>query len=79
MTGERRLHTSTVRTAHAYTRSKVPWLLESYGKKLFKYLSGGGLEALGRSVEQEEIDMQRTRFLAWSAVLAAIWLVFLLV
>ena len=83
-----RLSNSIVRDAHAYTRSRTPWVLESdrqaqgetagsqkFGWRLFHYLSGGGLRAFGRTVEQEEADAKRTRFLIRAAVarLARLW------
>lgn len=84
-----RLSNSIVRDAHAYTRSRTPWLLDSseaaregttaggkFGWRLFHYLSGGGLRAFGRTVEQEEADAKRVRFLIKAAVLGAVWLYF---
>lgn len=84
-----RLSTSIVRDAHAYTRSRTPWLLDvrkeaqeetaaqgRTGWRLFHYLSGGGLRAFGRTVQQEEAEAKRARFLAKAAVLGAVWLYF---
>ena len=84
------IHTSTVGTAHEYTRSPTPWLHgenreacgeTTYGRKfgwrLFHYLSGGGMRAFGRSVRQEEVDRRRNRFLVVSGVLAVLWLALL--
>lgn len=71
-----RLPTSIVHDAHAYTRSKTPWLLDAYHKKLFHYLSGGGLRMCGRTVEQEEAEVKRSRFLIKAAVLGGVWLYF---
>lgn len=83
----RNIHTETVKSAHAYTRSPTPWRLDSYrgasgvtsdgkkyGWKLFHYLSGGGMRAFGRSVEQEEMSWRQTRFLRVCGILAIIWL-----
>ena len=85
------IHTVPVGDAHAYTRSKTPWLVGEYraahgetssGKKfgwrLFHYLAGGGMRAFGRSVLQEESDRRLTRFLAVSAAVGAAWLALLL-
>ncbi len=72
------IHLEALRPIHEYTRSEAPWKLEAYGKKLFRYLSGGGMSALGRSVEQEEADMKRSRFLAWAAVAGAVWFAFMI-
>jgi hypothetical protein len=85
-----RIHTSIVRDAHAYTRSKEPWRLDAYrdahgetskgarfGWKLFHYLSGGGMSTFGRTVQQEERNTRQNRFLAVAAVLAALWLALL--
>lgn len=84
-----RLSTSIVRDAHAYTRSRTPWLLDSrkaareettpndkFGWRLFHYLSGGGLRAFGRTVAQEEADAKRTRFLVRAGLVALVWLYF---
>lgn len=66
--------------AHAYTRSSTPWILEehksAYGK-LIHYLSGGGMQAFGRTVRQEEI--RRRHIGTWIAfgVFLALWLAFL--
>ena len=81
------IHTSIVGDAHAYTRSKVPWRLDTYrdahgetskgerfGWRLFHYISGGGMQAFGRSVRQEETDLKRNRFLIGAGVFAFVWL-----
>ena len=78
-----------VRDAHAYTRSKSPWLLDAYrdahgettkgkkfGWKLFHCLSGGGMRTFGRTVAQEEADIKRTRFLVASGVMGLVWFIF---
>lgn len=82
-------HTSVVRPAHAYTRSRLPWLMDvdtdadgetatgkKFGWKLFHYISGGGIRSFGRTVEQEEMDAKRTRFLASCSVAAVVWTIF---
>lgn len=74
-----RLHTSIREDAHAYTRSKSPWILSehpsAYGR-LIHYLSGGGMQAFGRTVRQEEVLRRHRRFLAVAVFLVALWLVF---
>lgn len=88
----RRITTSLVRDAHAYTRSKVPWRIEQnesafgetsrgqrFGWKLFHYISGGGMKAFGRTVQQEERDVKQNRFLVFAALLGVVWLVFLVI
>ncbi len=87
---KRRLCPSIVRDAHAYTRSRSPWRLDTceeekdakpsgrqFGRKLFHYISGGGMKSFGRTVRQEEADARRNRFLAASAAMGAGWLWFL--
>jgi len=73
------IHTSLLSHAHAYTRSKTPWLLSEhksvYGK-LIHYLSGGGMRTFGRTIRQEEAHRKHARFFFVSAVLAVLWLVF---
>ena len=76
---DKSIHTSMVRDEFAYTRGNTPWIVETYGKKLFRYLSGGGLGSLGRTVLQEEKDARARRFLTISAVIGVIWLVLLVV
>ena len=74
------VHTSLVDDAHAYTRSKTPWILDErcsiYGK-LIHYLSGGGMSTFGRTVRQEEARMRQVRFLLAMAVFIALWFLFL--
>lgn len=84
------IHTSVVGDAHAYTRSKVPWSLETYrdahgetsdgvrfGWRLFHYIAGGGMRTFGRTVQQEERDRRQSRFLAALALAALAWLALL--
>jgi hypothetical protein len=83
------IYTSIVKPAHAYTRSNSPWLLDinteakgetstgkKFGWKLFHYISGGGIQCFSRTVEQEEIDAKRTRFLISCSVAAVVWMIF---
>lgn len=85
-----RISASMFTDARAYTRSKAPWVMDGYrpgeietasglrfGRKLLHYISGGGMRSFGRSVEQEERDIKRRRFLSLAAVLAAAWLALL--
>lgn len=84
------IHTTIVGDAHAYTRSRTPWLLDEnreargettngkkFGWKLFHYIAGGGMRAFGRSVRQEEIDAKQNRFLVAAGVFGAVWLALL--
>lgn len=73
--------TRFVESAHAYTRSDVPWNLtvgETAYAKMIRYLSGGGMKMLGRTVRQEEVRRRQQRFLVVFAVLTTLWLVFLI-
>ena len=85
------IHTTFVGDAHGYTRSRIPWQMDEnrsaagetsrgrkFGWRLFHYLSGGGMRAIGRSVRQVEADARRNRFLAAAGAVAAVWLVLLL-
>ncbi len=87
-----RLPTSTVRTEHEYTRSSIPWQLDAYedepdgkttgrqfGRRLFHYISGGGLRGYGRTVEHEEANQRRTRFLIASGIIGVAWVWFLVI
>lgn len=82
--------TSLVRDAHPYTRSKLPWKLESdrnvggvnakgirFGWKLFHYISGGGMKAFGRTIQQEERRAKQNRFLVVASVMTMLWILFL--
>lgn len=75
------IHTEVVSSAHAYTRSDTPWIMERhesvYGK-LIHYLSGGGMSTFGRTVRQEEARRRQRRFWVGFSVLAAAWLFLLL-
>ena len=75
------IHTSVVTDAHAYTRSRSPWIMAEhtsvYGK-LIHYIAGGGMVAFGRTVRQEEVCRRRKRFLVGSAAVGVAWLLFLI-
>lgn len=74
------LPTSLVQDAHGYTRSDVPWVVSSGATaydKMINYISGGGMKTFGRTVRQEEIRRRQTRFLAVAALLATVWVLFL--
>lgn len=84
----KRLHARPISSVHAYTRVQEPWRmeetreqLENGGKRggvdwrLYHYISGGGMKAFGRSVEQERRMRRQTRFLVVCGVLAVLWLV----
>ena len=84
------VRTTLVSDAHEYTRSSVPWRLETklaakgethtgkkYGWKLIHYLSGGGMRTFGRTIRQEEASVKRTRFLVAAGVVGLLWLWFL--
>ncbi|MBO7684124.1 MAG: hypothetical protein J6T51_05310 [Kiritimatiellae bacterium] len=74
------IHTTVMADAHPYTRSESPWILGErhsvYGK-LMHYLAGGGMEAFGRTVRQEEVLRRQRRFLAAAAALGVVWLALL--
>lgn len=74
-----RLHTSIREDAHAYTRSKSPWILaehQSVYGRLIKYLSGGGMRAFGRTVRQEEVRRRHLQFWFFAVFAATLWLLF---
>ena len=73
------LHTSTLRTAHDYTRAPSPWIIGEYKSiygKLIHYISGGGMSTFGRTVNQEMTRAKHRRFLIKAAIFAALWLYF---
>lgn len=75
------LHTSMVGDAHAYTRSRTPWILDNdettYGR-LIHYISGGGMRAFGRTVRQEEMHRRHVAFGVLLALCAVVWLLLLI-
>lgn len=82
-----RIRTQLIEPAHGYTQSSQPWRLDEnraafgatskgkkYGWRLFHYLSGGGMRAFGRTIQQEERNSRQSRFL-WGCLIVAIgWL-----
>jgi len=73
------LHTSVRGDAHAYTRSKSPWILSEHASaygKLIHYLSGGGMKAFGRTIRQEEIRRRHVGFWIVVAAFASLWTLF---
>ena len=74
------IHTEVVSSAHAYTRSDSPWIMDRHSSgygKLIHYLSGGGMKTFGRTVLQEEARRRQRRFWAEFAILSALWLALL--
>ena len=72
---------SFVESAHAYTRSDVPWAItvgETAYAKMIGYISGGGMRTFGRTVRQEEVRRRQRRFVVVFSAVAALWLAFLL-
>ena len=86
------LRTELVKRRHAYTSMDIPWSMdvdahEADGAdgaglvrwRLFRYLSGGGMRAFGRSSGQELLIRRQTRFLWLAGALAVCWIVFSIV
>ena len=74
------VHTEVSGPAHPYTRSESPWIMDAHapsGGRLVRYISAGGMRTFGRTVRQEEARRRQRRFCIEVAVLAALWLVFL--
>lgn len=72
---------SFVESAHAYTRSDVPWAItvgETAYAKMIGYISGGGMRTFGRTVRQEEVRRRQRRFVVVFSAVVALWLAFLL-
>ena len=81
------VHTTILDSIHSYTRSHTPWVLDEnrmakgqtssgfkFGWRLFHYISGGGMQAFGRSVRQEEADIKQMRFLISAGAFGVVWL-----
>ena len=62
--------------ARALAKATVPGRVEAYGKKLMRYLSGGGLAAFARTLEDERVETKQDRFLFFAAIAGVAWLVF---
>ena len=76
-----RVSTEIVGDAHAYTRSDVPWALETrrHGRgRLIDFISGGGMRTFGRTVRQEEARRRQIRALVVLVSVVVAWFVLLL-
>lgn len=86
-----RVTPTLVTPRHAYTAARVPWQTDPdrsvtvttanghrFGWRLFRYLSGGGMSALGRSSSQELQARRRAVFLIVAGILFACWILFML-
>jgi len=82
------VRTVTVQSVHAYTRSDVPWEVETnraangattkgkrFGWRLFHYISSGGMRTFGRTVAQMEASRRQRRFAVFAVVFAVVWAV----
>lgn len=73
--------TSLRKDQHPYTRSSQPWVLsdsKAESNKLIHYISGGGLRAFGRTVQQEEVRTRQIRFLVFSLAFVFVWALLLI-
>ena len=78
------LRTELVKRRHAYTSMDAHEADGADGAglvrwRLFRYLSGGGMRAFGRSSGQELLIRRQTRFLWLAGALAVCWIVFSIV
>lgn len=66
--------------AYAYRLSRARWRYDTADGtargRLLRYLAGGGMRSLGRTVRQDEADERAQRFLSIAAVVAVLWLYF---
>jgi len=80
------IHTSTVQSVHAYTRSDVPWEVEAnraahgetstgrkFGWRLYHYIASGGMRTFGRTVHQMESARRRHGLAMWLAAFWTLW------
>lgn len=84
------VRTKLVTRNHAYTSVDVPWDLDvvndprgteqalgsNSARRLFHYLSGGGLRAFGCSSAAVRVYRRQDRFWYFFGALVALWLVF---
>ncbi len=86
------VRTSLVKRRHAYTSTDIPWSMDEdrsetvtspdgrrFEWRLFRYLSGGGMRAFGRSSGAELLRRRQERFLWLAAAFGALWLFFMFV
>lgn len=64
------IHTSLVRDAHGYTRSKMPW-------QIAELRAPRGMRDFGEDVREAERGRRQSRFLTGCGVAAALWLLLL--
>jgi len=82
------IHTVTVQSVHAYTRSEIPWEMDTngnvpsgavksrkFGWRLFHYISSGGMRTFGRTVKQMERERRQHRFVVLLVLLWLAWAV----
>lgn len=66
--------------AFAYRLSRTRWRYDTGDgtarSRLMRYLAGGGMRSLGRTVRQDEADERAARFLRNAAVVAVLWFYF---
>ena len=83
---------SPIKDSHDYTKSESPWLIDigdiperfnsEKGKfrwKLLRYLAGGGMKSLGRTIQQDEAEFRQNGFFVQCGIFFSIWLVLWLI
>ena len=84
------VRTTLVGRRHAWTGADVPWRIDDIDdapgaeatveaktrRRLFRYLSGGGLSVFGTSSARLLVERRQARFLRIACALAALWLFF---
>ena len=68
--------TAGVAPASPYSNVTTPGRVEAYGKRLIRYLSGGGLEAFTRTPEEERAETKQERFIFVAAIVGIAWMLF---
>ena len=70
------INAAAVAPVSPYANVTTPGRVEAYGRKLIRYLSGGGLAAFTRTAEEERAETRQERFLFVAAIVGVAWLFF---
>lgn len=66
----------TAGLSYPSVQATPPGRVEAYGRKLIRYLSGGGLAAFTRTAEEERAETKQEKFLFVAAIVGVVWLIF---
>ena len=83
------VHTTLVKSRHAWTAEDTPWDIDveddslqglsaehQASWRLFHYISGGGMRTFASNMIRSRVARRQTRLLWFASALGALWLVF---